>query len=164
MGFKLYEIKADYDILIQAALRTAEENDGVIPDDLSNKIDMLEGTLTDKAVSVGHIIKNARAEAEAIGNEIEALQARKHTADGLAESLKDYLARNIPAGMKIETPTVAIGWRASSEVVVDNMEQVPVEYQRVTIEARRVDIKAAWKQGKEIPGCHEQKNQNIQVR
>lgn len=160
----LYEIRPEYDAAVSEALAYAEEHDGEIPTELSDKIDLLASTLEEKAIGAGHIIKNSKAEAEAIAEEIRRLQARKQTIMSIADSLKAYLERHIIPGMKINTPTVAISWRSSKETVIDDLGALPAEFQKITIEAKKKDIKDAIQRGETIAGAHLENKNNLQIK
>ena len=63
--------------------------------------------------------KEFKAESAAIRDEEKVLAERRHTLEGKAERLKDYLVR-ITNGQKFETPRAAISWHKSTAVELDN--------------------------------------------
>ena len=108
-------------------------------------------------------VKDLRAEAEAIGNEIKALTARKKAAENRAESLKTWLGGAL-GGEVFKTPKVRISYTHNSRLnVIDEQSVVnyiqthyqdPEEYLRFQLpEIRKDAVKAAIKDGAEIPGA-----------
>jgi len=166
MSLSLYAINDEYTAAVQLALEYASENDGVLPEFWEAELDKLAGTMDEKRISCAHVYKNFCAEAEAIKAEEKKLAARRKTAEAAAERIKAYITAYTPAGMKIEAPTVSIGWRKSSECIVDNVNQLPAEYKEQITEWKidKMGIKAAAKGGTVIPGARIENHQNIQIK
>lgn len=161
---KLYEIRAEYNGLLELAEQHAEVNDGEIPDWLFEKIDALENSLEEKAISCGHIYKNNLSDADAIDVEIKRLQARKKHCENVAESMKRYLQSWIPAESKFKSPTVSIGWRKSKQVIVDDLALLPKKYIKIIEEPIKKEIKKAFESGELFSGAHIEEKQNIQIK
>ena len=161
---RLYDLKAEYDLLILKVNQLAEENEGVIPDEMSEKLDQVSNDLEDKIINCGHAYKNYLAEAEGIDSEIKRLTGRKNTAKSTAEWLKKYMASCVPAGYKYTSPTISIGWRNSKSVVIDNEAEIPEEFFKVEKSPKKTEIKKAIESGFNISGAHIEEKQNIQIK
>lgn len=108
--------------------------------------------------------KENDAEAAALAEEIKKLTARKNACLNRSESLKRYLAMALD-GQKFKTARVAISYRASESVVVDDITQISDEYlKHPEPEASKTAIKDALKAGKAVSGAHLEKSVNLIVR
>jgi hypothetical protein len=161
---KLYDIRAEYDSAMAYAREVAEQNEGVLPDDLSDMLDGLAEDMESKVLNCGAMYKNALASAEAIDSEIKRLTARKKALTGEAEWLKGYIERHALPGVKYETAMCSIGWRKSQETVIDDMALVPQEYCRIKIEPTKSEIKKAILAGGEVPGARVVNKNSIQIK
>ena len=110
-------------------------------------------------------IKNLESDEKALADQIKIFQARKKAAENKRESLKSYLAAFM-AGKKWQNSEVAISWRKSESVEVEDIEKLPKEYLRVvtTTEANKQQLKADLKSGAEIDGAHLVTKENIQIK
>lgn len=150
----LYEIDA-------AILACVDQESGEIID--PEALTALQMERERKLEGVALWVKDLRAEAEAIGNEIKSLTARKKAAENRAESLKTWLGGAL-AGEVFKTPKVRISYTHNSRLnVIDEQSVVnyiqthyqdPEEYLRFQLpEIRKDAVKAAIKDGAEIPGA-----------
>jgi hypothetical protein len=142
--------------------------------DLENKLkalDLDEQTIEDtlegealaieaKIESYGYVIKNLRAPAVAIDEEIKRLQERKKAFDKQADRIEHWLFENmVKSGIhKVECPafTIALQNNPASVFVADE-SLIPKEYMRQA-EAPppapdKKAIAAAIKEGKVVDGC-----------
>ncbi len=164
MDIKLYEIGPAYLSAVQYMEQYAEEHDGEIPDDLSRYIDELEGTYQEKLISCAHVYKNYMAEAEAIKAEEKRLSERRKHAENRADGIKGYIAMYLKAGDKIDTPTAVLTWKKSEAVEVLDESVLPKEFQRVKVEADKVEIKKALKAGRVVNGAVLVVRDNLQIK
>lgn len=150
----LYEIDA-------AILACVDQETGEIID--PEALTALQMERERKLEGVALWVKDLRAEAEAIGNEIKALTARKKAAENKADRLKEWLGEAL-AGEVFKTPKVRISYTHNSRLnVIDEQSVVnyiqthyqdPEEYLRFQLpEIRKDAVKAAIKDGAEIPGA-----------
>ena len=97
--------------------------------------------------------------------QIKIFTARKDSAKNKRESLKSYLAAFLQ-GKKWQNSEVAISWRKSESVEVDDIDKLPEQYQRVvtTVEANKKQLKADLKSGVEVAGVRIIEKQNIQIK
>lgn len=116
-----------------------------------------------KLENVALWIKDLRAEADAIANEVKNLTARKKAAESKAESLKAWLGKALD-GEVFKTSKVRVSYTHSTKLnVIDEASVVswiqthftePEEYLRYQLpEIRKDAVKTAIKDGAEIPGA-----------
>lgn len=128
-------------------------------------INSLEQEKESKIESIGLLIKNLKAEADAIASEVKSLQARKQQKDKQIEWWKNYLSINLN-GEKFETSKVSLSFRKSVAVNVIDEQAIPNEYitQEIVSKVNKTEIKKALKNGIEINGAELVENQNIQIK
>ena len=160
MSFKLYEINAAIETVLQLAIE-GEMSD----EDLATNLADIELAFDDKADDVACYIKNMRAEAEAIKAEIDRLTKRRQSAERAATRMAGYLSTQmLHAGRpKITTARNAISHRPSEQTVIDDISILPEACIRLVPEADKAAVKAAIKGGFTVPGAHIEKKQNIQI-
>ena len=151
---KLYEIEA-------AILACTDQETGEIID--PEALTALQMERDRKLENVALWVKDLRAEAEAIGNEVKALTARKKAAENKAERLKEWLGAAL-GGEIFKTSKVRISYTHNSRLNVFDEQSVvdyiqancmePEQYLKfLTPEIRKDAVKAAIKDGAEIPGA-----------
>lgn len=140
---------------------------GEIREDSYSVIEQLEMERDAKIENIGCWIKNLEADAAAIKAEAKAMSDRAKAAEKKAEGLRGYLAA-VLAGEKWSSPKVAISWRKSVAVEIDETEvpELPEQYVRrkVSVEADKTAIKEALKAGESIEGCRLVERQNISIK
>jgi hypothetical protein len=150
----LYEIDA-------AILAIVDQETGEIID--PEALTALQMERGKKLENVALWVKDLKAEAEAIGNEIKNLTARKKAAENKAERLKAWLAEALE-GEVLKTSKVRVSYTHSTRLnVIDEASVVnyiethftePEEFLRFQMpEIRKDAVKAAIKDGAEIPGA-----------
>lgn len=158
---KLYEI----DNLIENVLQTEiDPETGEITEHGMTLLGDLEIEREKKFMGLVYAYKNIDSDSEAIKAEIDRLREKKKIKDNKAESIKRFLKANVPEGEKIEDGVAKIGWRKSKSVSVENIDILPTEYTKITVEAKKSDIKKAIESGKEIVGCSIKESMNIQIK
>lgn len=158
---KLYEIKEEYD---RALFDAIDPDTGEVSQELAEKLDSIEDDFDTKAVSVACMVKNYKASASAIGEEIKKLQARKSALDNHSARLKEYLAHNLD-GKKLDDPRASISWRKSEAVNILDMGSVPADYtKQADPTADKTLIKKAIKDGFAVPGAELETRSNIVIK
>ncbi len=118
-----------------------------------------------KALNIACLIKNFRAEAEALKAEKTRLAKRQQAAERTIERLTTYLTSFIEPGLKLKDARAAIGWRKSESVVLSvSPDDLPEEYVRIKREADLRLIKEDLKAGEDVPGASLEERQNLQIR
>ena len=163
---KLYDINHELQT-VQAMLEEwAAEHDGDITDfPLAENLAGVEMDRENKLLSIACVIKGYEAEADAFAAEMKKLTDRKKSAQSKADSIRAWLEMNVGQGEKLSDSRAAISWRASKSVdVTCEPEQLPENFQRVTVAADKTAIKDALGKGEIIPGCSLVSRQNLQVK
>lgn len=148
---RLYELAEEYRLLHELQDRTAEENEGIIPDDLSDRIDAAGKDFETKLINCGLAYKNILKEAGMVEEERKRMQARERTLKAKAEWLKKYIAAQVtslPSFSTIVTPNVAIRTLPSKSTRLKEgvaPEDLPEVFKKITVEAKIKDLKDALK-------------------
>ncbi len=119
-----------------------------------------------KAEGLACSIKGLVADAEAIKAEKAVLAERQQRAEKKAEQLKAYLTSCMDTAgkTKLSTPRCSISFRKSERVEVSDVNLLPKQFQKVSVEAKKSEIKSALKNGEEIAGARLVSSRNILVR
>ena len=119
-------------------------------------------------------VKDLKAEAEAIANEVKALTARKKAAENKAERLKAWLAEALD-GEIFKTGKVRISYTHNTRLNVTDEQSVvdyiqthctdPEEFLRFQLpEIRKDAVKAAINGGAEIPGAALEATESVVIK
>lgn len=137
---------------------------------IADTLEGLGGELEAKAQNVAYIVRGMEAEAAACKEWAKAATERAKAAEARADSLRDYLARCMLAcGVeKISGPGVALSFRKSSAVVINEPGLIPAEFMKTPepppASPDKTAISAAIKAGREVPGAHIETRQNLQIK
>jgi hypothetical protein len=127
-------------------------------------IEQLEMDRDTKIRNIACWIKNLEADEKALGDQIKTFTARKNAAKNKRESLKSYLAAFLN-GKKWQNSEVAISWRKSESVEVEDGAAIPEQYLRYKEpEINKAQLKADLKAGTVVYGCQLVTKNNIQVK
>lgn len=160
MSLKLYEIPTEIDALIDP--ETGEITDA---DKLTELVNRFNNGVEWLALEV----KNSLAEADALKKEKDAFAQREKVASNRAKNLKNYLTYLLN-GEKFKTDKVAISWRRSEQVQVDEKNFLPWAKEHNAYlrwkepEVDKTALKEAFKQGIEVPYAELVENQSIQIK
>ena len=162
MSLKLYEIPSEIDALI-------DPETGEITD--AEKLTELVNRFNNGVEWLALEVKNSLAEADALKKEKDAFAQREKVASNRAKNLKNYLAYLLH-GEKFKTDKVAISWRRSEQVQVDeeNFLRWAKEHGAHAFlrwkepEVDKTALKEAFKQGIEVPYAELVENQSIQIK
>ena len=156
----LWEINESIEAAINEIIDT--ETGEIIGD--TAKLDNLDLLREAKIENIGLYIKNLNAEAAALKAEKENLAARQRIKENRAESLKRYLESNLQ-GEKFETPKLAITWRRSESVEVNDPGKLPEKFlKQKPPEPDKIGLKAAIKAGETIEGVRLIQKNNMQIK
>lgn len=154
----LYELAHEHFKL----LLEIQDGEGELTPELESNLTAIEGKLDDKIEAVVCVLKNLDAESEKFGDEIKRLSEIKKVVEGKHERLKNWVAGFIgPEGWK--RGVHKLSWR-KSEVVEADLENLPIEYQRVAYSADKATIKEVLKLGQEVKGASLVEKLNLQVK
>ena len=133
-------------------------------------INAVQLSFQEKAIAVAHHILNLKADAIAISNEIERLQALENRAKKSEEWFKRYLQSAMEATQtnKIETPTLKLMIQNNPpSVVVDDESLIPDSYKRIVPAHYEIDKKKigqTWKDGLGVAGTHVEQKQSLRIK
>jgi hypothetical protein len=136
----------------------------------ADTLEAMSGDLETKAQNVAFMALNFEATAAAIKAHEEVQRDRRIAIERRADSLRSYLARCMEAAgiEKIEGPGVAIGFRKSSAVVINELGLIPAAFMRTPEPPPpapdKAAIAAAIKAGKEVPGAHIEQRRNLSIK
>ena len=102
------------------------------PDVVSDTLESIGGEFETKAQGVAFVIRHLRANAASMKEWSKTAAERAKAEDARADQLSDYLSHtmqscNIP---KISGPGVALSFRASHVVMIDESALIPAKYMR----------------------------------
>lgn len=161
----LYAIAQEY----QQAARTLADLDLPV-EAIADTLEGMSGELEVKAQNIAHVVRAIEADAAAVKQWAKDAADRAKSLQARADSLRDYLARNLLACgvQKIEGPGVVLSFRKSSAVVIDEPALIPAEFMRQPEppppEPNKTAIADAIKAGREVPGAHVEQRMNLQVK
>ena len=140
---------------------------GEISEEGMAAIEQLQMDQQTKRENIACWVKNLRSDAEAIKAEAKAMTDRAKSCERKADSLMHYLAADLN-GEKFQTAKVAVSWRKSVSVEIDDAElsELPEQYIRckTVIEPDKTAIKDALKAGEIIEGCRLVEKNNINIK
>lgn len=161
---RLYEI----DDMIQDTIAMAVDPEtGEINEEYMAALDALEMQRDRKIENIACLIKNLRADAEAIKAEKDALQKRQKAAESRVESLTRFLSAYLN-GERFASPRAAVTWRKSQRVELDpgmtvyDIDTHYIKYSEPTL--AKTEISKALKEGVSIPGVHLEETLNMTIK
>lgn len=157
----LYELNKQIEEAVENGFVDAETGE-ILDDSALNDLQMARD---EKIENIAIMIKNYKAEAEAIKAEKMNLAKRQQVMENRAEWLKRYLASNLDPGEKVTTPRASISWRKSETVEVEDIWKIPDQYlKRRDPDPDKTAIKAALKAGEQITGAMLVTKNNLQIK
>jgi len=156
----IYELDAEFTKAMDELLSVFDEETGEVTDidrfeELKKALDGLAEERKQKISNVACWYKSLVAEANAIKEEKQKLAKRQAACENKAENLKKYLEYALQ-GEKFKDARVNITYRPTKSVgfIPDyDYSKLPPEFQKVTIEPKKTEIKKAIESGVEIPGA-----------
>lgn len=130
-----------------------------------DKFEALQMERNEKLENIALWVKNLLSEAEALKAEEKAFAERRKAAENKAESLKRYLDSALK-GQKFNTTKVAISYRKSTSVDVQDVEKLPEAYRKTvtTVSADKTAISAALKAGELVDGATLVEKNNLSIK
>jgi hypothetical protein len=137
---------------------------------VADTLESMAGELETKAQSVGHMVRILEADAAAVKQWAKDAAERAKAIEARADSLREYLTRTLLAcGIsKVNGPGIALSFRKSTAVVIDDEAQLPAEFMRQPEPPPPAPNKAAiceaLKAGRDVPGARLEPHQNLQIK
>ena len=153
----------DYIKEIDDIIEKSTDDDGVISDEVLQRLDELELEKSDKVDNCIKYYKSRKAIAEALKTEKLALAKRQQIAENEAERMKEYLAFCLD-GSKWESVAGKISYRNSKAVVIDNEDSVPMDYKVATYKVDKTRIKDAIEHGENVIGAYIEERVNTVIK
>ena len=169
---KLYELSEQYNEIAELMLSEAEENEGVIPEEMFNRLSFLDAVIEDKVencIKVNKVMELREKELDGvikgIKDELARLEARKKSVEKAQDRMKEYVLMNMLAvgKEKIKTSLFTV-YKGESKSVYADESKVPSKWFRVKKELDRKAIGEYLKDGNKIKGCELVTRTSLQVR
>lgn len=158
----LYEIDWELQKAVMEAIDP--ETGEIIDETLLEKLEALELEKNQKIENLCLYVKNLKAEAAALKAEKEMFANRQKDAENKAAHLMKYL-QGFLQGEKYKSDRAVVSYRNTESVSVTDIKQIPESYLRYADPtADKVAIKAAIKEGIEIPGAELQHNVSMNIK
>lgn len=160
----LYELDQAVLAVLDNGLVFDEETGEILWDE--DNFNQLEIERNDKLESVALYIKSLDAEASAIRAEEKALAERRSIKEKKVERLRSYLSYSMECfgDRKLETPRVAIGFRKSQVVEIEDEALIPQPWVKYKPSIDKAGIKKALKAGEYVHGAQLVERQNLQIK
>ena len=157
----------DIDKRIEEAMERAVdmETGEIINDEAMAELEQLDMDRNTKIENTAKFYKNLVSDVKELKEEAKKLTERAQAAQRKADSLKNYLSFSLN-GQAFKQGTVAISYRKSTSVQIDNIKELPAEYLRhKEPEPDKTAIKLALQADPEsVPGASLIETQNIQIK
>lgn len=159
---KLYQIS---DAIRQALdhIELDEETGEILSAD---ELHAVEAEASDKIEATALYLRELDAEAKAAKDEADRMIARVKSMQKRSDYLKAMLLEALHATGKVKTARVTVSIRTTQAVAVDEGANLPEAYTTVktTVSPNKVAIKQALLDGVEVPGCHIEERESVQIR
>lgn len=144
-----------------------DEETGEVNEELARQdLDALEMERNEKLENIALFIKNLNGEITLLKQEETALSTRRKAKENKVERLKQYVSNSMQTfgDLKLETPRVALSFRKSESVLVEDSSLLEPRYLKVEYSADKTLIKRELKAGNVVPGARLVENNNLQIK
>lgn len=164
----LYEINRQIEETMESCV---DPETGEISEEVIQRLSELQMAKDEKVENVALWHKNLLAESKAIADEIKALQERKKSLEKKMQWQENYLEWALE-GQKFESPKVAITYRKSTAVEIEDLDKFIAGYKdnpdlvttKIDYAPNKTNIKAILKEGTQIDGAWLIERQNMQIK
>ena len=164
----LFEITDEIVYLIDEIVEAEIDGDAELLTTLYNELDSLYIERTAKHEGYVHVIKNSEATAQACKAEAARFTARAKALESLTHQLKENLRIDLHENgeKSVKAGEYKISRQNGTQRVVLTIEpsELPTDYQRVTIEANKTELKTALKNGTVIDGVELEDTEHVRIR
>lgn len=159
---KLYQIS---DAIRQALdhIEIDEETGEILSADALHAV---EAEAAEKIEATALYLRELDAEAKAAKEEADRMLARVKSMQKRSDYLKAMLLDALHATGKVKTGRVTVSIRTTKAVEIAEGADLPEAYTTVktTVSPNKVAIKQALLDGVEVPGCHIEERESVQIR
>ena len=159
---KLYEIS---DAIRQALdhIELDEETGEILSAD---ELHAVEAEAAEKIEATALYLRELDAEAKAAKDEADRMIARVKSMQKRSDYLKSMLLDALHATGKVKTARVTVSIRTTKAVEIAEGADLPEAYTTVktTVSPNKTAIKDALSAGIEVPGCHIEERESVQIR
>ena len=159
---KLYQIS---DAIRQALdhIELDEETGEILNADALHAV---EAQAAEKVEATALYLRELDAEAKAAKEEADRMLARVKSMQKRSDYLKSMLLEALHATGKVKTGRVTVSIRTTKAVEIAEGADLPEAYTTVktTVSPNKVAIKQALLDGVEVPGCHIEERESVQIR
>jgi len=143
-----------------------EENCGELTPELEAALEMNMDNFTLKAENYVKAMKNYKAEADAISEEIKRLQEKKKICETAVSRMKTALCDSMGVfGLsKAQAGLFKISRTSNTSVKILDEDAIPQEYKKVKYEVSKTAIKTAINEGKKVAGAELEETHSITIR
>jgi hypothetical protein len=134
---------------------------------LDKLLEINQAEFTQKADAYAAVIGQKKARVDFLKAEAKRLTRMAQVEESIADKLKERISYAMTAhGLeKVETAHYKLGWRKSSTVeITGQIEDLPIEFVRVKVEADKAAIKASFKAGEPVRGARIVENKTLSIR
>lgn len=162
----LYELVGER-LTLQRHLESMDLDDVTIADTLEGESIDIEN----KIVSYGYVIRNMDVFTDSMKAEETRMAERRKAHEKRVASIKSWLLQNMQLCeiSKIECPAFSITLKNNPpSVVIDDDELIPDGYKKLPepppLTANKTMIATALKSGLDVPGCHLEQKQRLEIK
>lgn len=132
----------------------------------SDALHAVEAQAAEKIEATALYLRELDAEAKAAKEEADRMLARVKSMQKRSDYLKAMLLDALHATGKVKTGRVTVSIRTTQAVAIDEGANLPEAYTTVktTVSPNKVAIKQALLDGVEVPGCHIEERESVQIR
>jgi hypothetical protein len=158
----LWVIESELEALLNS-LDTCPTDD--LRAELEQRITQYLGAEVEKIDRIAGVLSSLDAVAANAKTEIERLRERQHSAEKACQRLAEYVLRVLRQrdGRPLKGHNVTLTLRRSESVVIDDLNQIPDRFKRVTVttDVPKIPVRDAIKSGQTVPGARLEQHEHL---
>lgn len=160
---RLYEILNEITLVEKMIDEAAEENYGLVPQQLAERLEASELKLDEKIDQMCNVLENKKAFSEAIRIQKRKLDEKLKINDRSIETIKNLIGYLIGVDNKRTIGHRKISWRKSESLEVSDIRYIPDTFLRLEPQVNKKDLKEYIKSGGEVHGVEIKQKKNLQI-
>lgn len=164
---KLYELNKEYeDLLAEIDDAVAGSEDGVVPEELAERLYALDDAIESKCENIVKAVRNYEADAKAYKDQIKVFTDKARATDKRIAWLKKYLldTLRINEAQKIRAGAWGVSVRKTKSVEITDESVIPDDFYETTRKIKIGEIHKALDTGVEIPGATLVENESVAIK